>query len=145
MGKKRTNSVINNENDIYFYNNDSNDIDNDILMKQEINEIDEEVKTEKKQCIFGKISNYSQYIIHLFSIPINLFGIYLMWIIFHYSASHIYIIYCVPKTWVGFFVSPLLTSTPHCQGLRWIIYNGGNQINNMWISIGTWICIKLLS
>ena len=74
----------------------------------------------------------------------HLYGVYLLWIIFHYGASHLYIEYCVPRTWVGVITSPFLTSTPHCQGLRWMIYNGGNQINNMWITIGSWICVKLL-
>ena len=74
----------------------------------------------------------------------HLYGVYLLWILFHYGASHLYIEYCVPRTWVGIITSPFLTSTPHCQGLRWMIYNGGNQINNMWITIGSWICVKLL-
>jgi hypothetical protein len=74
----------------------------------------------------------------------NLYGIYLLWILFHYFASHLYIEYCVPKTWTGLVISPFLTATPHCQGLRWMIYNGGIQINQMWITIGSWICIKLI-
>ena len=36
-------------------------------------------------------------------------------------------------------MSPFMISTPHCQGLRWIVYNAANIINNMWILIGTWV------
>ena len=36
-------------------------------------------------------------------------------------------------------MSPLMISTPHCQGLRWIVYNAAGVINNMWIFIGGWI------
>lgn len=80
------------------------------------------------------------FIIGTFKISI----IYLGWIVMHYSASHMYTKFCVPETWYGFFISPFLTSTPHCQGLRWIVYNGANTINSMWILIGTWLCSKII-
>jgi hypothetical protein len=41
-------------------------------------------------------------------------------------------------------MSPFLTATPHCQGLRWVIYNGANIINNMWIVVGTWLCANIM-
>jgi len=50
----------------------------------------------------------------------------------------------VPTTFVGLLMSPFLTATPHCQGLRWVIYNGANIINNMWLVIGTWICANIM-
>ena len=71
-------------------------------------------------------------------------GVYLVWILMHYTASHLYVQFCVPKTIVGFIMSPFMTATPHCQGLRWIVYNAANMINNMWIILGTWICSTLL-
>ena len=96
---------------------------------------------EKERNYLSKVFYYWYKTIKLGS---NLYGIYLLWILFHYFASHLYIEYCVPKTWTGLVISPFLTATPHCQGLRWMIYNGGNQINQMWITIGSWICIKLI-
>jgi hypothetical protein len=36
-------------------------------------------------------------------------------------------------------MSPFMIDTPHCQGLRWIVYNAARIINNMWILIGAWI------
>jgi len=74
-------------------------------------------------------------IIFLFKIS----GIYMLWICLHYFAAHLYIKFCVPNTLFGFIMSPLMISTPHCQGLRWIVYNAANIINNMWILVGTWI------
>ena len=71
-------------------------------------------------------------------------GIYLVWIVLHYIASHLYIKFCVPDTVTGFLLSPFMTATPHCQGLRWLMYNGANMINGMWIVLGTWLCGKLL-
>jgi hypothetical protein len=66
-------------------------------------------------------------------------GIYLLWICLHYGASHLYIKLCVPRTIFGFIMSPFMVSTPHCQGLRWIVYNAATIINNMWLALGAWI------
>jgi hypothetical protein len=88
---------------------------------------------------------YVYYIIDKFNkIFVTFYGIYIIWIVFHYFASHLYVRYCVPWSFYGFIMSPIISSTPHCQGLRWVLYNGGNQINNMWLNIGSWIGIKLI-
>lgn len=71
--------------------------------------------------------------------------IYIVWITLHYIASHLYIYLCVPKTIWGFIASPFMSVTPQCQSLRWIIYNGANVINNMWIGLGSWFSALLLS
>jgi hypothetical protein len=76
---------------------------------------------------------------------INVAGIYLIWILLHYLASHLYVRLCVPNTIEGFIMSPFMVTTPQCQSLRWIVYNGSNIISNMWILLGTWICSVLLS
>jgi hypothetical protein len=75
---------------------------------------------------------------------IKVSGIYLLWIVLHYIASHLYVKLCVPNTVIGFIISPFMVATPHCQGLRWIVYNAANIINNMWILMGSWICSILL-
>jgi len=66
-------------------------------------------------------------------------GIYLLWICLHYFSAHLYIKFCVPNSLFGFIMSPFMISTPHCQGLRWIVYNAANIINHMWILIGAWV------
>ena len=71
-------------------------------------------------------------------------GVYLLWIMLHYTAAHLYVHFCVPKTIFGFIMSPFMTAAPHCQGLRWVVYNAANMINNMWIILGTWICSNIL-
>ena len=85
-----------------------------------------------------------QYTYKSIKIFISISGIYLIWIFLHYLASHLYVKLCVPNTIVGFLISPFMTATPHCQGLRWIVYNAANMINNMWIILGAWICSTLL-
>ena len=75
---------------------------------------------------------------------IKISGIYLIWIALHFFASQFYIELCVPKTIYGFIVSPFLMATPHCQALRWIVYNAASTINNMWIIMGTWFCSQIM-
>jgi hypothetical protein len=75
---------------------------------------------------------------------INISGIYIVWILLHYIASHLYTKLCVPNTIYGFVMSPFMVTAPHCQGLRWIVYNGSNIITNMWVILGTWLCSVLV-
>jgi hypothetical protein len=95
-----------------------------------------------KSCI--TIVIFIQYAYKLVKIFVNVSGIYLLWIFLHYLAAHLYVKLCVPNTILGFILSPFMTATPHCQGLRWIVYNAANMINNMWIVLGAWICSTLL-
>ena len=71
--------------------------------------------------------------------------IYVLWILLHYFASHLYVYYCVPKTLIGFLVSPFLIASPQCHSLRWVVYNGANIISNMWVILGTWLCSIMLT
>ena len=64
-------------------------------------------------------------------------------IVSHYMSSHLYTNYCVEASFTGFLLSPLMTMSPHCQALRWVIYNGGYSINMMWFIIGNWLLSKL--
>ncbi len=75
---------------------------------------------------------------------IRIFGIYIAWICVHYISSHLYLHWCVQSTLVGFLMSPFLVPAPHCQALRWIIYNGASNINAMWIFLSTWIINRIL-
>ena len=90
------------------------------------------------------INSVLMYLYYAIKISLKVSGVYFMWIILHYGASHLYIQFCVPKTPWGFLISPFLTATPHCQGLRWIVYNAANVINNMWVILGAWICSTIL-
>jgi len=70
---------------------------------------------------------------------IKIFGIYLLWIIIYYAALHLHIHLCARLTVFGFIMTPILNSAPHCQALRWVIYNGSDSIVAMWLIFGTWI------
>jgi hypothetical protein len=41
-------------------------------------------------------------------------------------------------SFLGFLLSPFMALSPHCQAFRWVIYNGGNIINMMWLLLGNW-------
>ena len=71
--------------------------------------------------------------------------VYVLWILLHYFASHLYVYYCVPKTLIGFLVSPFLIASPQCHSLRWVVYNGANIISNMWVILGTWLCSIMIT
>lgn len=71
-------------------------------------------------------------------------NMYILWIIFHYAASHIYASHCTPKTIFGFFMSPFLINMPQCVATRWFITKGAAIIDNMWVVIGLWVIPKIL-
>ena len=71
-------------------------------------------------------------------------SIYLLWIMLHYISPHLYVHFCVPLNMRGLLMSPFIAPSPHCQALRWTIYNGGNTIITMWIFIGTLVVKKLI-
>jgi hypothetical protein len=77
------------------------------------------------------------YFYTFFSSIKNLVLFYSSSIFLHHVCSHLYIYYCVPNDWYGILLSPVMTLTPQCQCLRWIIYEGGNTIYNMWITLAT--------
>jgi hypothetical protein len=41
-------------------------------------------------------------------------------------------------------MSAFIAPSPHCQAIRWTIYNGGNTIITMWIFVGTLVVKKLI-
>jgi len=122
---------------------ESNENENEIIETQDE---DDELQNivHNSEYFLERIYNIFLYIQNVFKFIFGVAGIYLMWICLHYFASHLYIKFCVPTTLMGFILSPFMTATPHCQGLRWVVYNAANMINNMWIVCGTWVCSTLL-
>jgi hypothetical protein len=72
-------------------------------------------------------------------------SLYLFWIMLHYFSTQMYVYYCAPRGFYGFLISPFLVAAPHCRAIRWIIHNGGNMVDNMWIILGTWLCSKIIT
>ncbi len=131
------------------------DIDNNKFKDPEINNnekidepFDKEDELQKNQgnsnVFLEKFNFILSYTYKFFKFIFSVSGVYLLWIILHYFASHLYVKLCVPNTVIGFLMSPFMTATPHCQGLRWVVYNAANMINNMWIICGSFICSTIL-
>jgi hypothetical protein len=114
------------------------------LTQEEVNELNDiELEKISKNVLFDKLYNIlftiSSFCLRTILFLCKVSSIYLLWICLHYFSAHLYVKFCVPNTMTGFIMSPFLIMTPHCQGLRWIVYNAANIINNMWLLIGTWI------
>jgi hypothetical protein len=85
-------------------------------------------------CIWNDVKDY-------FVTAFRVAQIYIFWISIHYIAAQLSAQICVPQTILGFLYSPFLAVTPQCQGMRWIIYMGGDVIQNMWITLGAFLCL----
>lgn len=120
----------------------SDEFDSDNELERNINNDLELSKVSKGEYIekFANIIYWiGSFILRTSVLFLKVSGIYLVWICLHYGSSHLYVKLCVPNTLTGFIMSPFMVSTPHCQGLRWVVYNAANIINNMWLLIGAWI------
>lgn len=114
------------------------------LTSEEINECNYiELEGTSKSKLFHDfyefLDNSISFILRTTIFLFKISGIYILWISLHYFSAHLYVKFCVPNSIIGFIMSPLMISTPHCQGLRWIVYNAANIINHMWVLIGAWI------
>ena len=111
---------------------------------EEINESNEiELERISKSTFFDNLYEFTDksisFILRTTVILFKISGVYILWIGLHYFSAHLYVKFCVPNSVIGFVMSPFMITTPHCQGLRWIVYNAANIINHMWIVIGAWI------
>ena len=127
----------------------NNEEENKICLEEIYEQQDNEILQNKnigqfKQNIYSSLKTHFFALLNKFKFLFHISKIYLLWIILHYIASQLYIKFCVPTTVWGFLISPFIVTTPHCQGLRWIVYNAANIINNMWVVLGTWVCSTLL-
>ena len=69
--------------------------------------------------------------------------VYLFWTSMHYISVHIYRDYCTHWSWYGFITSPLYTMNPVCKGLNWFIYESSSSINQLFLTLGTFIMLNL--
>ena len=111
----------------------------------EVDIVQEKIETPDSHPMYDTLASWSKIAIRMINAVSKIFGVYFAWIGLHYSASHLYVKLCVPDTLFGFLMSPFMTATPHCQGLRWLVTNGASMINNMWIVLGGWLCSTIFS
>ena len=54
--------------------------------------------------------------------------IYVFWITLHFAVTKLFIMLCVPTSMWGLIFSPLTAAAPHCQVLRWALYESGINV-----------------
>lgn len=68
---------------------------------------------------------------------------YILWIFVHFISAHLYVHWCAGNSFIGFLMSPIYSSAPHCQALSWMVYTLSKEFIVMWIALGTFICGKM--
>ena len=56
--------------------------------------------------------------------------LYFFWTIMHWGSIQVYQSLCVPKTPMGFFLTPIMTQAPHCKSLLWCQQASANAFNS---------------
>jgi hypothetical protein len=105
----------------------------------------EKIETPDSNPMYDTLLSWSKIAIRMINAVSKICGVYFAWIALHYSASHLYVKLCVPDTLYGFLMSPFMTVTPHCQGLRWVVTTAASMINNMWVMLGGWLCSTIFT
>ena len=88
---------------------------------------------------------YKTYIKNKIEFIWNIGKIYIIWVIIYFSATQLYQYFCVPFSFMGFMVSPILVTAPYCIALRWCIVNGAEVITSMWLILGSWLVGMLVT
>ena len=139
------------ESDIDLDNDDIRDLDGDADVYVGADTDDDDDEDETRVCT-DMITMSSPYIlrfaekgVYCVQYVYSASSIYLFWIMLHYFSAQLYVYYCAPRGFYGFLISPFLVAAPHCRAIRWIIHNGGNMVDNMWLILGTWLCSKIIT
>jgi hypothetical protein len=74
---------------------------------------------------------------------VDIIKIFAFWTVLHLVAANLYTNFCAHASWYGLLVSPFIAPAPHCRALRWIIYNGGSYLENVWMTLGTYCVAKI--
>lgn len=88
--------------------------------------------------IYSKV----KFILRLFY---DIAGFFILWVTLHFIAANLYSRFCAEQSLFGYIKSIFIAQVPHCVAMRWIIYNGGNVINSMWLSIAVWFTTKIFN
>lgn len=103
----------------------------------------ENIKIEKNdKKIYMSIYEKVKYISMFFY---DIAGFFVLWVTIHFMAANLYSRFCAEPTLLGYIKSIFIAQAPHCIAMRWIIYNGGNVINSMWLSIAMWLTTKVFN
>lgn len=123
--------------------NNNNSKQNDSRQKNKVNE-DQKI-SGIKYSIIQKLYFVLSGLKFSFTMLIESFFFYSLWILIHSCASNYYSDLCAPKGISGILYSSLTISSPHCSGLRWLMTRSAMAVENMWTVVGTFFSINLLN
>ncbi len=61
----------------------------------------------------------------------------IVWFTVHWIVPRVYVALCAPHGIYGFFQSIVLSTSPHCEALRYTLSIASYNINYTWITWGT--------
>lgn len=64
------------------------------------------------------------------------------WIFLHSISAYLYGKHCAGQDIYTIILSPIISQTPPCKGLLWVINTASFSIENMWIVFGGWLCLQ---
>lgn len=70
--------------------------------------------------------------------------LFMMATFLHFIAANAYAKWCTPSTFFGFLISPFMTVTPVCSGLRWSITIFGDYLSSFWTTLILWISASMI-
>ena len=64
--------------------------------------------------------------------------------VLHYASAIAYVKWCAPPTFIGFILSPFMTVTPLCVGIRWSITIFGDYLSSIWTFMFLWVSSNII-
>ena len=74
--------------------------------------------------------------------PIYVVGI--IWVIIHWAATKIYSEQCSGNTILKVIWSPIISQTPPCKGLLWLINTSSEAMKHIWLFAGSYTIGKIV-
>lgn len=69
----------------------------------------------------------------------RIIGFVFAWVSVHFVASHLYVAWCLPRSFSGYAMSPFQIAAPHCSTLRWVIHTTGDRVLLVWTSLSVFL------
>ena len=88
--------------------------------------------------MFSAISEYASHAYVVSPQLLKLFTLYTFYSCIHSLAATLYSKYCANFSWRRILLNPLLTITPQCKGLQWLMNSTNDGITSWFLTITTW-------
>ena len=69
--------------------------------------------------------------------------IYFFWTMTHNVSLYLYNKFCCPKSFLSYFFTPLLATTPHCKSLFYLLNSSTDTMSKMMVGFSIWVIPKI--